>query len=188
VEQDERGFIKVNEKQETADPAILAIGDIAGGVLLAHKATMEGRIAVDTITGEASTSAGVIIPAVVFTDPEVAWCGLTEAEAKEKGIAVAVAKFPWAASGRAMTFDHAEGLTKLIIDTETERVLGAGIVGYGAGELIAEAVVVVEMRGNVRDLAECVHPHPTLSETIMEAAESFYGHSTHIISAKKREA
>ncbi len=185
VEQDERGFIKVNEKQETADPAILAIGDIAGGVLLAHKATMEGRIAVDTITGEASTSAGVIIPAVVFTDPEVAWCGLTEAEAKEKGIAVAVAKFPWAASGRALTFDHAEGLTKLIIDTETERVLGAGIVGYGAGELIAEAVVVVEMRGNVRDLAECVHPHPTLSETIMEAAESFYGEATHVISPKK---
>jgi dihydrolipoamide dehydrogenase len=188
VEQDERGFIKVNDRQETADPAILAVGDIAGGVLLAHKATKEGRIAVETILGQAGTTAGVVIPAVVFTDPEVAWCGLTEAEARERGIAVQVAKFPWAASGRAMTFDHAEGLTKLLIDTETERVLGAGIVGYGAGELIAEAVVVVEMRGNVRDLAECVHPHPTLSETIMEAAESFYGLATHTFSPKKREA
>jgi dihydrolipoamide dehydrogenase len=188
VEQDERGFIKVNYRQETADPAILAVGDIAGGVLLAHKATKEGRIAVETIMGQAGTFAGVVIPAVVFTDPEVAWCGLTEAEARERGVAVQVAKFPWAASGRAMTFDHAEGLTKLIIDTETERVLGAGIVGYGAGELIAEAVVVVEMRGNVRDLAECVHPHPTLSETIMEAAESFYGLATHTFSPKKREA
>jgi dihydrolipoamide dehydrogenase len=188
VEQDERGFIKVNDRQETADPAILAVGDIAGGVLLAHKASKEGRIAVETILGRAGTTAGVIIPAVVFTDPEVAWCGLTEAEAKERGIAVQVAKFPWAASGRAMTFDHAEGLTKLLIDSETERVLGAGIVGYGAGELIAEAVVVVEMRGNVRDLAECVHPHPTLSETIMEAAESFYGLATHTYSPKKREA
>jgi len=187
VEQDERGFIKVNDRQETADPAILAVGDIAGGVLLAHKATKEGRIAVETIVGQAGTFAGVVIPAVVFTDPEVAWCGLTEAEARERGVAVQVAKFPWAASGRAMTFDHAEGLTKLIIDTETERVLGAGIVGYGAGELIAEAVVVVEMRGNVRDLAECVHPHPTLSETIMEAAESFYGLATHTFSPKKRE-
>jgi dihydrolipoamide dehydrogenase len=188
VEQDERGFIKVNDRQETADPAILAIGDIAGGVLLAHKATKEGRIAVETILGEASTSAGVVIPAVVFTDPEVAWCGLTEAEAKARGIAVHLAKFPWAASGRALTFDHAEGLTKLIIDAETERVLGVGIVGHGAAELIAEGVVIVEMRGSVRDLAECVHPHPTLSETIMEAAEAFYGHATHTISPKRREA
>jgi dihydrolipoamide dehydrogenase len=187
VEQDERGFIKVNDKQETADPAILAVGDIAGGVLLAHKASKEGRIAVETILGEASTSAGVVIPAVVFTDPEVAWCGLTEGEARAKGIAVHLAKFPWAASGRALTFDHAEGLTKLIIDAETERVLGVGIVGHGAAELIAEGVVIVEMRGSVRDLAECVHPHPTLSETIMEAAEAFYGHATHTFSPKKRE-
>ncbi|MGA2542952.1 MAG: dihydrolipoyl dehydrogenase [Verrucomicrobiota bacterium] len=187
VEQDDHGFIKVNDRQETADPAILAIGDIAGGVLLAHKATKEGRIAVETIVGEASTSAGVIIPAVVFTDPEVAWCGLTEAEAKAQGLAVEVAKFPWTASGRAMTFDHPGGLTKLIIDSETERVLGVGIVGYGAGELISEGVVIVEMGGSARDLAECVHPHPTLSETIMEAAEAFYGYSTHTFSPKKRE-
>jgi dihydrolipoamide dehydrogenase len=187
VEQDERGFIKVNERQETSDPAILAIGDIAGGVLLAHKATKEGRIAVETIVGEMSTSAGVIIPAVVFTDPEVAWCGLTEAEAKAKNIPHEVAKFPWTASGRAMTFDRTDGLTKLIIDPETERVLGVGIVGHGAGELISEGVVVVEMGGTVMDLAECVHPHPTLSETIMEAAEVYYHHATHTYSPKKNE-
>ncbi len=187
VEQDERGFIKVNDRQETADPAILAIGDIAGGVLLAHKATKEGRIAVETILGEGSTSTGVVIPAVVFTDPEVAWCGLSEAEARAQGLAVDVAKFPWAASGRALTFDHTGGLTKLIIDSETERVLGVGIVGYGAGELISEGVLVVEMGGSARDLAECVHPHPTLSETIMEAAEAYYGYSTHTLSPKKRE-
>jgi dihydrolipoamide dehydrogenase len=187
VEQDERGFIKVNDRQETADPALLAIGDIAGGVLLAHKASKEARVAVETITGEASTSAGVVIPAVVFTDPEVAWCGLTEAEAKAQGKTVEVAKFPWGASGRAMTFDRTDGLTKLIIDPETERVLGVGIVGHGAGELIAEGVVAVEMGATAQDLAESVHPHPTLSETIMEAAEVFYGYSTHTFSPKKHE-
>jgi dihydrolipoamide dehydrogenase len=187
VEQDERGFIKVNDKQETTDPFIFAIGDIAGGVLLAHKASKEARVAVETIAGEQSTSAGVIIPAVVFTDPELAWCGLTEAEAKSKGIAVEVAKFPWGASGRALTFDRPDGLTKLIIDTETERVLGVGIVGHGAGELISEGVVAIEMGATVRDLAESVHPHPTLSETIMEAAEVFYGFSTHTYAPKKRE-
>src|SRR3989441_1640059 len=162
---DEKNFIQVNDKQQTTDPAIYAIGDITGGVLLAHKATKEGRIAVEVIAGEDSTSQGVIIPAVVFTDPEVAWCGLTEAEAKQKGIEVQVAKFPWAASGRALTFDRTEGLTKLIIDPETERILGVGIVGHGAGELIAEGVVAIEMGATARDLALCVHPHPTLSET-----------------------
>jgi dihydrolipoamide dehydrogenase len=187
VEQDERGFIKVNERQETSDPAILAIGDIAGGVLLAHKATKEGRIAAETIVGEPATSAGLIIPAVVFTDPEVAWCGLTEAEAKSKGLNYEVAKFPWGASGRALTFDRADGLTKLIVDKDTERVLGVGIVGHGAGELISEGVVLMEMGGTVRDLAECIHPHPTLSETIMEAAEVYYGHSTHAFTPKKHE-
>jgi dihydrolipoamide dehydrogenase len=187
VEQDERGFIKVNEKQETADPFIFAIGDIAGGVLLAHKASKEARVAVETIAGEESTSAGVIIPAVVFTDPELAWCGLTEAEAKSKGLTVEVAKYPWAASGRAQTFDHPDGLTKLIIDPETERILGIGIVGHGAGELIAEGVVAIEMGATVRDLAESVHPHPTVSETLMEAAEVFYGFSTHTYAPKKRE-
>ena len=188
VEQDERGFIKVNFKQETSDPSILAIGDIAGGVMLAHKASKEARVAVETITGEESTSEGVIIPAVVFTDPEVAWCGLTETEAKAKGIAFEVAKFPWGASGRALTYDRIDGLTKLIIDPETERVLGVGIVGHGAGELIAEGVVAIEMGATARDLAESVHPHPTLSETIMEAAEVFYGHPTHTFAPKKHAA
>lgn len=188
VEQDERGFIKVNAQQETADPSILAIGDIAGGVLLAHKAAKEARVAIEHIVGEASTSAGVIIPAVVFTDPELAWCGLTEAEAKAKGMAVEVAKFPWGASGRALTYDRPDGLTKLIIDTETERILGVGMVGHGAGELIAEGALAIEMGATVRDLAETVHPHPTLSETLMEAAEVFYGYATHTYAPRKQEA
>jgi dihydrolipoamide dehydrogenase len=187
VEQDERGFIKVNEQQETADPALLAIGDIAGGVLLAHKASKEARVAVETITGEQSTSAGVIIPAVVFTDPELAWCGLTEAEARAKGLEIEVAKFPWGASGRALTFDRPDGLTKLVVDRATERVIGVGLVGHGAGELIAEGVLAIEMGATVRDLAETVHPHPTLSETMMEAAEVFYGVSTHTFAPKKAE-
>ncbi len=141
----------------------------------------------EVITGEPSTSERVIIPAVVFTDPEVAWCGLTEAEAKAKGITVEVARFPWGASGRALTLDRTDGLTKLIIDPETERVLGVGMAGHGAGELIAEGVVAVEMGATVRDLAESVHPHPTLSETIMEAAEVFYGHSSHTFVRKRAE-
>ena len=187
VEQDERGFIKVDCKQQTADPALLAIGDIAGGVLLAHKASKEARIAVETIVGEPSTSCGVVIPAVVFTDPELAWCGVTEAEARAKGMEIDVAKFPWGASGRALTFDRTDGLTKLIIDVATERVVGVGMVGHGAGELIAEGVVAIEMGATVRDLAESVHPHPTLSETIMEAAEVYYGVATHTYAPRKRE-
>jgi dihydrolipoamide dehydrogenase len=184
---DEKGFIHVNEKQQTTDPAIYAIGDIAGGVLLAHKATKEGRIAVEVIAGQDSAFVNVTIPAVVFTDPELAWCGLTESEAKAKGLEVAVAKFPWAASGRALSFDHPEGLTKLVIEPDTERILGVGIVGYGAGELIAEGVLAVEMGATAKDLALAVHPHPTLSETLMEAAESFYGHATHTMVRKKAE-
>ena len=184
---DDKGFIQVNDKQQTSEPSIYAIGDIAGGVLLAHKATKEARIAVEVITGEASAFSNVIIPAVVFTDPEVAWCGLTEAEAKAKGIEVRIAKFPWAASGRALSFDRPDGLTKLIADPESERLLGVGIVGHGAGELIAEGVLAVEMGATVKDLALTVHPHPTLSETLMEAAEAFYGHATHTF-ARKKEA
>ena len=185
---DDKGFIKVNEKQQTDDPAIYAIGDIAGGVLLAHKASKEARIAIEVITGEESAFTGVTIPAVVFTEPELAWCGLTEAAAKEKGIEVQVSKFPWAASGRALTFDRPEGLTKLIVEPETERVLGVGIVGVGAGELISEGVLAVEMGATAKDVALSVHPHPTLSETLMEAAEAFYGHATHIMAKKKAEA
>src|SRR2546425_7633099 len=179
VQRDEKGFIKVNEQQQTDDPSIYAIGDCVGGVLLAHKASREARIAVEVIIGESTSGDPFVVPAVVFTDPEVAWCGLTEAEAEQKGIEVKVAKFPWAASGRALSIDRTDGLTKLIIDPETERILGVGIVGHGAGELIAEGVVAIEMGATARDLALCVHPHPTLSETLMEAAEVFYGHPTH---------
>jgi len=185
VTRDEKGFIKINEKQQTDDPSIYAIGDVAGGVLLAHKASREARVAVEVITGESSTFTDVVIPAVVFTDPEVAWCGLTEAEAKQKGINVEIAKFPWAASGRALSFDRPDGLTKLIVDPETERILGVGIVGAGAGELIAEGVLAVEAGLTARDLALSVHPHPTLSETLMEAAEVFYGYPTHTYVKKK---
>jgi dihydrolipoamide dehydrogenase len=185
VTRDDRGFIKINEKQQTEDPSIYAIGDAAGGVMLAHKASREARVAVEVIVGENSEFKDVVIPAVVFTDPELAWCGLTEAEAKQKNIIVEVAKFPWAASGRALTFDRPDGLTKLIIDPETERILGVGIVGAGAGELIAEGVVAIEAGLTAKDLALSIHPHPTLSETLMEAAEVFYGHPTHTFVKKK---
>ena len=187
IERDERGFIKVTPQQQTNVPGVYAIGDIAGGVMLAHKASREARVAVENIIGENTTFENVIIPAVIFTDPEVAWAGLTENEAKAKGIEVEIAKFPWAASGRAISFDRTDGLTKLIIDPHTERVLGVGIVGAGAGELIAEAVVAIEMGATVEDLALCVHPHPTVSETIMEAAEVFFGTSTHTYTRKKAE-
>lgn len=186
VARDEKGFIRVNERQQTAEPGIYAIGDVAGGVLLAHKATKEARVAVEVITGESSTFEHIIIPAVVFTDPEIAWCGITEQEAKEKSIAVEVVKFPWSASGRALSFDRTDGVTKLIVDPETERLLGVGIVGAGAGELISEGVLAIEMGATARDLAESVHPHPTLSETIAEAAEAFYGTAIHTVSRRRK--
>jgi dihydrolipoamide dehydrogenase len=182
---DEKGFIKVNEHQQTSDENIYAIGDIAGGILLAHKAHKEARIAVEVINGQGSVFQDVVMPAVVFTDPELAWCGLTEAEAKERGITYEVSKFPWAASGRALSFDRTDGMTKMLIDPETDRVLGVGIVGAGAGELIAEAVLAIEMGATAEDIALTVHPHPTLSETLMECAEAFYGHATHTISKKR---
>ena len=187
VERDEKGYIKANEKQQTDDPSIYAIGDVVGGALLAHKAAKEARIAVEVLSGESSTFKDITIPAVVFTEPELAWCGLTEGEARAKGIQVEVAKFPWSASGRALTFDRPDGMTKLIIEPKTERLLGVGIVGHGAGELISEGVLAVEMGATVRDLAESVHPHPTLSETIMESAEAYFGHSTHTLSRRKAE-
>ena len=179
VARDDKGFIQVDAQQRTAEAGIYAIGDCVGGALLAHKAAREARVAVEVIAGEASRFEDIVIPAVVFTNPEVAWCGLTEAEAKAKGLPVAVAKFPWTASGRALSSARTEGVTKLVIEPESERVLGVGICGRGAGELIGEGVVAIEMGATARDLAESVHPHPTLSETIMEAAEVFYGHATH---------
>jgi dihydrolipoamide dehydrogenase len=185
VTKDDKGFIKCNARQQTDDPHIYAIGDAGGGVLLAHRASKQARIAVEAILGEPSVFENIVIPAVVFTQPEVAWCGLTETEAKQKGIEVKVAKFLWGASGRALTLDRPDGLTKLIIEPETERILGVGIVGSGAGELIGEGVLAVEMGATARDIADSVHPHPTLSETLMEAAEVFYGTATHTLSRKE---
>jgi dihydrolipoamide dehydrogenase len=186
IQLDERGFVKVNEHHQTDDPNIYAVGDIAGGVLLAHKAHKEARIAVECICGGQAVFDSAI-PAVVFTDPELAWVGLTEAEAKEKGIEYQVAKFPWAASGRAITFDRTDGVTKIIGDPNTNRVLGVGICGAGAGELISEAVLAIEMGATVEDIAETIHPHPTLSETVMGAADAFYGHATDIFTPRKKE-
>jgi dihydrolipoamide dehydrogenase len=185
VTKDDKGFIKCNPQQQTDDPDIYAIGDVNGGALLAHRASKEARIAVEAILGEASAFENVVIPAVVYTDPEVAWCGLTETEAKQKEIDVKVAKFLWGASGRALTLDRPDGLTKLIIDPDSERILGVGIVGAGAAELISEGVLAIEMGATARDLAETVHPHPTLSETLMEGAEVFYGTATHTLAARR---
>ena len=177
---DEKGFVEVDRRQRTADPHILAIGDVAGEPMLAHKAAREGKVAVEALLGEPAEFDNVAIPAVVFTDPELAWCGLTEDEAKQSGREVEVARFPWAASGRALTLSRTEGLTKLIVDPKNGRVLGMGVVGVGAGELIAEGVLAVEMGVVAEDLAESIHAHPTLSETVMESSEVYLGHSTHI--------
>jgi dihydrolipoamide dehydrogenase len=185
VEMTDRGFVKVDKRQRTADPRIYAIGDIAGEPMLAHKASREGKVAAEVIAGEPSEFDNVAIPAIVFTDPELAWCGLTETEAKAQGRTVEIAKFPWAASGRAATIGRQDGLTKLVIDPDTQRVLGMGIVGAGAGELIAEGTLAVEMAAVVRDIAETIHAHPTLSETVMEAGEVFFGLATHLYRPKK---
>jgi dihydrolipoamide dehydrogenase len=182
----DKGFIKVDATLRTDDPNIYAIGDVVGEPMLAHKASAEARVAVESIAGHDVVFEPQAIPAVVFTDPEVAWCGLTENEAKKQGRRIEVAKFPWAALGRAVAIDRPEGVTKLIIDPDTERILGVGIVGSGAGELIAEGVVAVEMAALATDLKMSIHPHPTLSETLMEAAEVFFGTSTHVYRPKKK--
>ena len=185
VKVNNKGFIEVNSQLQTADPAIFAIGDLTGNPMLAHKASHAGRVAVEVIAGHKVVFEPKAIPAVVFTDPEIAWAGLTETEAKAKGIEVQVAKFPWGASGRAITLDRTDGLTKLLIDPTTERILGVSIVGPGAGELIAEGVLAIEMGANATDLKLSIHPHPTLTETLMESAESFYGQATHIYKPKR---
>jgi dihydrolipoamide dehydrogenase len=179
------GFIQVNQQLQTTDPTIYAIGDVVGEPMLAHKATHEGRTAVEAIAGHKVAFEPAAIPAVVFTDPEIAWCGLTETQAQKENREIKVAKFPWAASGRAMTVDRTEGMTKLVLDPQTERVLGVGMVGAGAGELIAEGVLAVEMATLAKDIAMTIHPHPTLSETVMGAAEVFFGTSTDIYRPKK---
>jgi dihydrolipoamide dehydrogenase len=176
----QRGFIDVDASMRTADPGILAIGDVVGEPMLAHKASHEARVAVEAALGHNVAFEPQAIPAVVYTDPEVAWCGLTETEAKQQGRPVEIAKFPWAALGRALAIDRPDGLTKLVIEPETERILGVGIVGSGAGELIAEGVLAVEMGANTTDLKLSIHPHPTLTETMMESAEVFFGQATHV--------
>jgi dihydrolipoamide dehydrogenase len=183
----ERGFITVDAAMRTNVPTISAIGDVVGEPMLAHKASHEARVAVEAIAGHKVAFEPQAIPAVVFTDPEVAWCGLTEADAAREGRKVEIAKFPWGALGRAVAIDRPDGLTKLVIDPETERVLGVGLVGSGAGELIAEGVLAVEMAALATDLKLTIHPHPTLSETLMEAAEVFFGQSTHVYRPRKRK-
>jgi dihydrolipoamide dehydrogenase len=183
-----RGFIEVDGARRTAEPSIYAIGDVVGEPMLAHKASHEGRVAVESIAGERVAFEPLAIPAVVFTDPEVAWCGLTENDAKQQNREVTVARFPWAASGRALTLDRPDGITKLLIDPKTERVLGVGIVGPGAGELIAEGVLAVEMGANATDVRMSIHAHPTLSETIMESAEVFFGQATHVYRPRKKNS
>jgi dihydrolipoamide dehydrogenase len=186
VEIAEKGFVRVDEQRRTAEESIFAIGDVAGEPMLAHKASHEGITAAEAIAGHKTAFEPRAIPAVVFTDPEIAWCGLTEVQAKTQGKNIKVSKFPWAASGRAATLGRSDGLTKLIIEPESERILGVGIAGPGAGELIAEGVLGIEMGANVTDLQMTIHPHPTLTETMMEAAEAFSGMATHIYSPKRR--
>jgi dihydrolipoamide dehydrogenase len=186
VKINQRGWIIAGLDLKTDDPNIYAIGDIVGEPMLAHKASHEGRVAVESIAGHKVAFEPKAIPAVVFTDPEIAWAGLTETQAKAQGVKFTLAKFPWSASGRATTLDRFDGVTKVLVDPDTERILGVGLCGPGAGELIAEAVVAIEMGANATDLKLSIHPHPTLSETIMEAAEAFYGQCTHVYNRPRK--
>jgi dihydrolipoamide dehydrogenase len=186
VKVDAKGFIETDPQRRTTEPTMFAIGDVAGEPMLAHKASHEARVAVEAIAGHQAVFEPAAIPAVVFTDPEIAWAGLTEADAEKQGLTVEVARFPWAASGRAIAIDRVDGMTKLVIDPKTERVLGVGIVGSGAGELIAEGVLAIEMGATASDVKLSIHPHPTLTETVMEAAEQFFGQATHVYKPKRK--
>jgi len=177
---DRKGFVEVDGQQRTSDPKILAIGDVCGEPMLAHRASHQGKVAVEAIHGGPALFAPRAIPAVVFTDPEVAWAGLTENEAAAQGRAVEISRYPWAASGRAQSIGRTDGMTKVLVDPETEAVLGVGIVGAGAGELIAEGALAIEMGCSARDLAETIHPHPTLGETVAFSAENYFGTATEI--------
>ena len=181
-----QGFIETDPQRRTADSNIFAIGDVAGEPMLAHKASHEARVAIEAIAGHKAVFEPQAIPAVVFTDPEIAWCGLTEAQAQADGVEVDVAKFPWGALSRAITVDRSDGLTKLVLEPKTGRILGVGIAGSGAGELIAEGVLAIEMGATAEDLKLVIHPHPTLSESLMESAEVFFGQSTHVYKPKRK--
>jgi dihydrolipoamide dehydrogenase len=185
VRVDQKGFIETDGQRRTAEPSIFAIGDVAGEPMLAHKASHEARVAIDAIAGHKVVFEPLAIPAVVFTEPEIAWCGLTETQAVERGLEVDVAKFPWGALSRAITVDRPDGLTKVVLDRRSGRVLGVGISGSGAGELIAEGTLAVEMGATAEDMRLTIHPHPTLSESLMESAEVFFGQSTHVYKPAK---
>ena len=187
AEIDDHGFIVTDSQKRTADPHILAIGDVAGQPMLAHKAAHEGKVAAEVLAGRSAEFAPSAIPAVVFTDPEIAWAGLTETEAKLQGLTIEVARFPWAASGRAQAVGRTEGLTKWLIDPDSSRVIGCGIVGPNAGDLIGEAVLAIEMGADIRDLTESIHPHPTLSETLGAAAEVHLGTATDLYRPRREK-
>jgi dihydrolipoamide dehydrogenase len=186
VRVDQKGFIETDGQRRTAEPTVFAIGDVAGEPMLAHKASHEARVAVEAIAGHKAVFEPLAIPAVVFTDPELAWAGLTESQAKAEGREVEIAKFPWGALSRAITVDRPEGLTKLVLEPKTGRVLGVGMVGSGCGELIAEGTLAIEMGATADDLKLTIHPHPTLTESLMESAEVFFGTSTHVYKPKRK--
>tara|TARA_B110000438_G_scaffold287857_1_gene320643 strand:- start:869 stop:2281 length:1413 start_codon:yes stop_codon:yes gene_type:complete len=181
IELTDSGFIQTDKQKRTSVSNIFAIGDVTGGVMLAHKASHEARVAIEAIAGLPSEWEPPVIPAVVFTEPEIAWTGITETDARRLGLDVEISKFPWSSSGRAITSNLSGGLTKIISESGTERIVGAGIVGRGASELIGEATLAIEMAARLQDLKLTVHPHPTLSETLMEASEIFFGTSPHHI-------
>ncbi len=187
IQPDDRGFIPVNEKQQTIQSHIYAIGDVAGDPMLAHKATHEGKVAAEVIAGEPAAMDARAIPAVIFTDPEIAWAGLTETEAKANSITYEKGEFPWAASGRSLAMGRNEGKTKILFDPETRRVLGVGIVGPNAGDLIGEAVLAIEMGADAADIALTIHPHPTLTETFANAAEAYEGTITDLYIPQRKK-
>jgi dihydrolipoamide dehydrogenase len=184
VKLDHKGFVIVDEQMRTADDKILAVGDVAGGMMLAHKAMREGKVAAEVLAGQPAAFDVRAIPAVVYTDPQIAWCGLTEEDARREGLPATVQRFPWKFSGRAATMGAAEGLTKILVEPETGRILGVGIAGRDTEGLISEGVLAVEMGALAEDMALSIHPHPTLSETEGEAAEIFLGTATHILNRK----
>jgi dihydrolipoamide dehydrogenase len=186
VQLDENGFVRADRFQRTDDPKILAIGDLVGEPMLAHKASAEAKVAVAALKGEDEPFEPRAIPAVVFTDPEIAWAGLTENQAEEDGIDVETASYPWAASGRAQALGRTEGLTKMLFEPDSGRVLGVGLVGAGAGELISEAALALEMGAVAEDIAETIHPHPTLSETVTNAAELHLGSAVELYKPKRK--